>query len=146
MHGPLLIGVALAIVAPAPKEPPKKEPPSLVGEWVPESAVHGGKPHPHEPGATITFTTDGKCLLKEGKAGMRDEMTYRIDSKKNPPEIDLAETDAGMKGPQPMPGIYKIEGDTLTICLALNQKRPTEFASPAGSDLMLIILKRAKKD
>jgi len=145
MHG-LLIGLAMLVAAPAPKAPPKKDPPSLVGEWIPESVIHGGKPHPNEPGTMITFTAEGKCLTKEGKDEKPDEMSYQINAKKDPPELDLIEPDGGMNPQKLMPGIYKIEGDTLTLCLSLNQKRPTEFASPAGSDVILITLKRAKKD
>ena len=38
MSPSLLVGLALAVGAPAPKGPPKKDPP-IVGEWVAQSAV-----------------------------------------------------------------------------------------------------------
>jgi hypothetical protein len=43
-------------------------------------------------------------------------------------------------------GIYKLDGDTLTICLeARGNERPTEFATKEGSVANLIVLKRVQK-
>ena len=41
-------------------------------------------------------------------------------------------------------GIYRIEGNTLTICVALDPEagRPTEFTSEAGSRRLLVIYRR----
>jgi uncharacterized protein (TIGR03067 family) len=139
-----MIGLAVAVAAPAAKDAPKKEPPSLVGEWAAESGVQGGKPDNPPPGTTITFTADGKAIMKEGKRERGEDATYKSDPKKNPSEIDLMPPSAD-KGPNIL-GIYKIEGDTLTMCISMEGERPKEFASPAGSRVMLITCKRVKKD
>jgi len=144
MHTSLMLGLAVFVAAPAPKEA-KKDPPSLIGEWVPESAIHGGKYDPPPPGTTITFTKEGKCVIKEGPDKERDSMTFTFDPKRDPPEIDLNEPRGGMKS-EAMKGIYKIDGDSLLLCLSRHGERPKEFASPAGSDSIFITLKRLKKD
>src|SRR5688572_3745182 len=124
---PLLVGLALTLGAPAPKEAPKKDPPTVVGDWVPESIVMGGKNDPPPAGALLTFTRDGKCSMRE-KDEKPDEMTYTADPKQDPPHLDLRE---GGMGGMNMAGIYKLDGDTLTICLSIMGERPKAFASPA---------------
>ena len=138
----LLVGLAVVVGAPAKKDPPAKDPPSLVGEWVGESGVHGGKPDNPPPGTTITFTRDGKLLLTEGKGGRTEEGTYKADPKKTPAELDLNPPGKA----EAILAIYRIEGDTLTLCFSHGGERPTEFASPAGSRVMLVTCKRAKKE
>jgi len=137
----LLFGLALAAGAPNPKAPPDKAP-ALVGDWVIESMVFGGKPWEFKPGAAWQFQSDGK-MVNRGPDGEKAG-TYTADAKKNPAEIDL-----DVIGPNwELPGIYKIDGDTLTIChvFGKEQPRPTKFESPVGSFNMLIKLKRAKSD
>lgn len=143
MNTSLLVGFAIVIGAPAKKEAPAKEPPSLVGEWVGESAVRGGKPDNPPAGTTITFAADGKVFMKEGGDAKAEEGTYKVDIKKMPAELDLVPSLAD-KAPT-LVAIYKIEGDTLTIALTLGGERPKEFASPPGSQVMLVTCKRAKK-
>jgi uncharacterized protein (TIGR03067 family) len=139
----LLIGLAIVVGAPD-KEKPAKEPPSLVGEWLGESGVRGGKPDNPPAGTSITFTADGKVLMKEGGGGKTEEGAYKADPKKSPAEIDITPP-AADKGEKVI-GIYKIEGDTLTMCISMGGERPKEFASPAGSEYMLVTCKRAKKE
>lgn len=143
MYPSLFLGLALSVGAPAAKEPPKKEAPSIVGEWNGEKALAGGKEKPVPPeGIVFTFTADGMFKVKEGVNEKSDAATYKIDTKKSPAEIDL---DASGKGS--MLGIFKIDGDTLTICISAGKdgKRPTEFESPEGSRTMLMTFKRVKK-
>jgi len=46
-------------------------------------------------------------------------------------------------GDHVVPGIYKLEGDTLTICTD-EDGRPTEFTANAGSGRQLMVLKRKR--
>jgi uncharacterized protein (TIGR03067 family) len=73
------------------------------------------------------------------------EATYRVDPTKSPKEIDLTYLEGPIKG-QPIAGIYLLEGDTLKMCRCQepNKDRPTEFATLAGSGLLLVVWKRVK--
>jgi uncharacterized protein (TIGR03067 family) len=140
----LLLGLALSITAPASKDAAKKDTQSIVGEWVPTEAIRGGKPDMPPPGTSITFTEDGKLILKEGnKAGRSEEGTYKADAKKNPAEVDLLPPKGEERA---MLGIYKFEKDKLILCLARGGDRPKKFESPEGTEVMLITLERAKKE
>jgi uncharacterized protein (TIGR03067 family) len=141
---PLVAVLAVVLGAPAAKDAPKKEPPSIIGEWAGETGVRGGKPDNPPPGTTITFSKDGKVLMKEGGDDKSQEGTYKADPKKDPAEIDIVPP-AIEKGPT-IVGIYKIEGDILTICFSMGGDRPKAFESPAGTQIMLVTCKRAKKD
>jgi uncharacterized protein (TIGR03067 family) len=138
---PLVAGVALLVAAPGAKDPPKKDPPSLIGVWIGETGIKGGKPSPPED-ASMEFTKDGSLVFKE--KGKDITGSYKLDVKKNPAELDITLGAGGQSFS--LPGIYKIEGDTLTICFTFMGDRPAKFESPDGSMNMLITLKRAKKD
>jgi uncharacterized protein (TIGR03067 family) len=139
----MLLGVALAVGAPAAKDDPTKNPPSLVGEWVAEKGVRGGDDRavPAES-VRFEFAADGKVRITEGSKSP-EGTEYTADPKKVPAEVSIL-LPPGKKEP-PILGIYKVEGDTLTICLRNGGDRPTTFESPKGSDVMLLTLKRVKR-
>jgi uncharacterized protein (TIGR03067 family) len=148
MQSTLLLSLAILVAAPGPKDPPKKEP-TIVGEWIGENATSGGMALPvPQGGINFTFTADGKLTVQEpgsGKAG--DAGTYQIDPKKTPAEIDLIPP--GERNEPTILGIYKLDGDTLTLCFhqgGPGSERPKNFESPAGAKSMVMTLKRAKKD
>ena len=138
---PVLI-LALTVAAPGAKDPPKKDAPTLVGVWVAESAIKGGKPDKNPSDATLEFTADGKVVLKEKAKDITG--TYTTALKKDPAELDMTLEGGGMS--VNMPGIFKIEKDTLTLCLVFMGERPTRFESPEGSMTLLLTLKRAKPE
>ena len=129
-----------AVAAPKPKDPSKVAPASLVGRWKAESST--GKIAPLPPGdLTVTVTADGKT---EGRIGGKttSAWTFTCDPKKDPAEIDLTrEAPLGV----PLPGIYKLNGDTLTVCVSTNQRqRPTSFDPTEGPGVMRTVYKRVK--
>src|SRR5689334_18725582 len=140
------LAVSWAAAAPGPKDPPKYDPSGLVGDWVYERIVTGGAGGPDPPaGLTMTFAPDGTVAVHAGTEKPRFT-PYRADPKKDPPEIDYL-------APRPTPGapaqfgISRVDGDTLTLCRPYgdNRLRPTAFVPPAGSEVAIITLKRAKK-
>src|SRR4051812_42693954 len=131
----LLTALAVVLAAPAPKVNSKKDPPSVVGEWVAEKFVNGGEDGPSPSGrSTLAFTADGKFRIGEGGKEPAP-FNYTTDPKKTPAEIDIVIPDKP-KAP-PMLGIYKVEGDMLTLCMGGGGKRPDKFESPVGSDVTL---------
>jgi uncharacterized protein (TIGR03067 family) len=139
----LLVVSALTLGAPGVKDPPKKEPATIIGEWVGEKALAGGKDLPAPAGGVVfEFTKDGKAVVREG-ARPPEQAEYQADPTKDPAEIDWTPGAAAKAGP--MLGIYKVEKDTLTLCLAVGGDRPRKFESPAGSATLLMTFKRAKQ-
>jgi uncharacterized protein (TIGR03067 family) len=70
--------------------------------------------------------------------------TFKVDATKNPKTIDFTSTSGFQKG-KTTKGIYKIDGDDLTICRGLSPEtvRPNEFAAPTDSGLLLVVWKRS---
>ncbi|HVK11021.1 MAG TPA: TIGR03067 domain-containing protein [Gemmataceae bacterium] len=133
-----------AAAAPAPKVAPKDDKADLKkleGDWAIESWTQFGAP----VGANWTWTIKGdKYTLDQGTN--LEEGTLKLDPKKEPAVMDLEITGGNCKG-KDQPGIYKLEGDTLTLCFGWpgTTERPTEFRSTAENRWILITLKRAKK-
>lgn len=143
----VLLGLALGVGAPALKE--KDKAPSMVGEWEVESVTTNGTQSPAGTGLRYTFTDDGKWLIaRNGKESSPTiNRGFTEDRKPNPPTVDLVTSRPG--GPESrMIGIYKIEGDTLTICGTRTKggDRPTKFEALEGSGNTLYVLKRPKKE
>jgi uncharacterized protein (TIGR03067 family) len=118
----------------------------LEGTWLPESVVDNGKENKGANDFKLTFKGDTFTLRKGEKVVVRGRFT--LDAKKKPCEIDSTITEGPdqAKG-KASRGIYTHEGDKLTMCFAQagQEKRPTEFSAPDGSNHVLFELKRAKK-
>jgi uncharacterized protein (TIGR03067 family) len=139
---PLFVGLALIAAAPAPKPDSKKDPPTPIGVWSVESALKGGRKDTSPPGSTMELTAEGKMVLHEN--GKDISGTYKTDPKKDPAELDLT-LDAG-GAMVTMQGIYRIEGETMMVCLTFMGDRPKTFDSPDQAPQVLLTLKRVKKD
>src|SRR5689334_11317131 len=111
MNATLMLGLAMVVGAPI-KDPPKKEEPSIIGEWFGQSGVAEGTPLPL-PKEAMKFTVvkDGKLLVKEGNK--TDEGTYKIDTTKEPARLDLIPPEG--KNKRMISAIYKNEDDELSI-------------------------------
>jgi uncharacterized protein (TIGR03067 family) len=144
MNSTLLV-IVLGLGAPALKDPPKKEV-NIVGEWVVESQTSGGAMVKSPTPQTYTFSADGTwTVTRGGKAIGKASRIYTLDKTTNPPSIDL-KTNAAAARPS-MTGIVKVEHDVLTLCYSRGgEDRPTKFESPEDSSIILIVLRRVKKE
>ena len=74
------------------------------------------------------------------------EISFAIDAMAAPKHFDQTITFGGRRLP-PVPGIYKLDGDTLTVCTVLSGKsRPTAFEALAGSGRNVSVLQRVKEE
>jgi uncharacterized protein (TIGR03067 family) len=118
---------------------------ALAGTWQAISYALDGKKAPDEDMRKIklSFDADGKATaIRDGKVFIAG--STQIDPTANPMSMNVTYTEGDPKG-QTAFGIYKIEGDLLTICRsAPGQARPTEFASTPGSGHTLMTYQRDK--
>lgn len=139
---------ALAYPFLATERDKKTDKENILGEWKVDSLKLNGAEPPGEEGENIKnlaveFTAD-KIILKH--KGENQESTYKLDPTAKPKAIDIVHSRPD-GGEEKVSGIYKLDGDTLTICARHRggDERPTEFESKEGSNTMLMVLKRVKK-
>jgi uncharacterized protein (TIGR03067 family) len=111
----------------------------LTGTWQAEVYALDGKPASADDLKKIqlVFDAEGNTkALNDGKLFIAS--STKIDPTANPETIDITFTGGEGKGGTAL-GIYKLEGNLLTICRAAPGKpRPTEFSSNPGSGLTLM--------
>jgi RNA polymerase sigma factor (sigma-70 family) len=119
-------------------EAPKDEE-KILGTWALVSSEEGGQKAPEEViKESRVIIAAGKMTSKRGEE--EKEFTYQLDPSRKPKEFS-ATNDQG----RTLLGIYKLDGDTLTVCFDRGGERPTEFASKEGTTVVLEVLKREKK-
>jgi uncharacterized protein (TIGR03067 family) len=142
----LVVGALFVTKAPAAEpEKGKTDADRIQATWLPVSLEKEGKKAPQEvqENIKITFAADGKGTVQEG--GRTEEFRYALDPAKKLKEITVTVRFADGEE-KVYKGIYKLEGDTLTICVTDGpEDRPTDFTTPEGSKRQLIVLKRDTK-
>jgi uncharacterized protein (TIGR03067 family) len=144
MRSIALAYVALGLIVAQTKKEEAKDPAAdLHGGWKMVLLFVSGDEVPADQAAS------GELLIVDDeyrpKLGATVEAsTFKIDATKSPRAIDFTYTSGFSKG-KTIKGIYKLDGDDLTICRGLSPEidRPNEFAAPVGSDLLLVVWKRS---
>src|SRR5262249_53937717 len=114
----------------------------LQGTWNVTSLESNGQQMPEITfnGATIVITGD---LFRSTGMGAIYEGTLELDPTQNPKAFDMLFTAGHAEGVR-HPGIYKLVGDTWTLCVATQgSKRPKTFSTKADSGFALETLQRA---
>ncbi len=136
----LLMAPVAAMAAPALKDRSPKAPP-ITGEWLRIGHTQTGVPvapdaQPHHQ----IFAADGTWEYSYGSRPSGNGMRFMADPKKSPPTIDIHLNAAQ---PAKWRGIYKVEGDTLTLCLVTDDReRPKRFESSADHPTTVWVFKR----
>jgi uncharacterized protein (TIGR03067 family) len=150
----LVIGGSLCLAtAGADKADPmlKKELARLEGVWTISEARHGGEVVEESEPEEFEFKA-GKLIVRKGDRAPIT-LTLRLDLSTHPKLMDWTTDPKGKfsDGEKVAEGIYKLEGNTLTLCYHVRDNRfakgnrPTEFKSAEGSDAMLVIFRRSAK-
>ena len=118
---------------------------SLQGVWTCASAVIDGKPLAEEAAKNLKLTLTADRYKTERGEQVLFDGTYMVNAVKNPPQIDMIGTEGDLKGKVAL-GIYKLDGDTLTICYVMpGKERPAAFESQPQSGAFLVVWKRSEK-
>lgn len=136
-----VIAVVLVAAAPIAKDEAAEEMKRLEGTWQLVSAVKDGKETSADVVKKIRVTIkDGKHTVRFGEDVLAKEISFVVDPTKKPKQT----TDTLPDGKE-IKGIYKLDNDTLTSCVAEpGKERPTEFAAKAGTGHTLRVFQRVK--
>lgn len=114
---------------------------TIEGTWQLVSATNDGKDTPAEVVKKVRVVIkDGKHSVYFGTDVAVKEIPFAVDETTSPKTT----TDTLPDGTT-IKGIYKLDGDTLTSCVAAaGKERPTVFESKPGSGHTLRVFKRVK--
>ena len=99
---------------------------------------------PEEKVKEMRISFEGDKLLAKRGGKVAESSTFSLDETKNPKTIDMLQ--ANSKEKRPAQGIYKLEGDKLSmIWRKEGGERPADFdATKAGPEVVIIVLEREK--
>jgi uncharacterized protein (TIGR03067 family) len=123
----------------------KKELAKFAGTWELAELTYNGE---DESKLAFKVTFKGDEATIEGNADVKSEyakIKFKLDPSAKPKIMDItvaggSQTDAKMEG------IYEFKDGQLRMCVKVfGQNRPTEFAAPADSSTVLMVLKKPAK-
>jgi hypothetical protein len=140
-----LFAVPLADAAPALKTP-KRPPSPVVGVWRATSRIVYGHHTDLSKRLEFVFRADGKVALSQAD-GLYREGSFETDAKGGTIRYDLGPVPEKGLAHCKFLGIFKVEGDSLTLASAEEADgAPTGFASPKGSRILLYEFKAVRRE
>jgi uncharacterized protein (TIGR03067 family) len=145
-----LLAVAIAIAASctqAPEAAPdlKAELARHQGVWRCASLRRDGKEADQAVVRPITRSVDGDRVVWRRDGKSFSASTIVLDPGADPKTIDV-HADGGPGRDKVVRGVYKIEGDRLTLCTAdPDEPRPDAFRAEAGDRWTLMVFEREEK-
>ena len=138
----LILGIGLVPAFAQQAEDARK---ALEGTWTATQAERDGKSAGDVVGHRLSFTGSRfQIQSKDGETLYAG--TFRVDPAPKPAAIDFEHTEGVLKG-KAWTGIYRLDGDTLTVCDSvpnLDKPRPAAFEAKGGAGYVLITFKRTK--
>jgi RNA polymerase sigma factor (sigma-70 family) len=115
---------------------------NLQGTWVLVRLVSDGQESPADQARALRLELTDKAFRSDHAGRLFRQATYTIDPSRDPRWMDILSP--GDYGGHDCRGIYRIEGDQLTLCHARpGAERPTRFESEPGSGVILAVWRRA---
>jgi uncharacterized protein (TIGR03067 family) len=112
------------------------------GTWRVTSFVSDGAEAPPEVAGKMSRVVEGDHVVWKRDGNSFAGTTVELDPARDPKALDVIPDGGKLKGKRVL-GIYKLDGDTLTICMAApDQDRPTVFEAGKGSQRTLMTFKR----
>ncbi len=144
----VLVVLSTPLLLAADGEEARKELKALQGKWKTVATEAAGKPFPRDavPDFTFVVAADGKATGKTPQEEFR--FTITVNPRKNPRTIENTHESGKQKGKKQY-GIYKREGDKLTVCMTPPGKeesdRPKDFSTKDTSNVVFVF-ERVKED
>jgi uncharacterized protein (TIGR03067 family) len=110
----------------------------LQGTWELSKMSFGGKDFPLPENGKLVLTFKGDKVIAKQPGKPDEDRGYSVDESKKPSVMTVAKTDKEKE----MKGIFKVEGDTLTV--GMSKPGDPVPAGFDGKDVMLMTFKKAK--
>jgi uncharacterized protein (TIGR03067 family) len=116
------------------------------GTWIAVSSRRDGKDAAPEVVASIRRIVQGDRVVWTRDGKRFAATTLVLDPARVPKALDVI-PDGGPARGQRVSGIYRLDGDRLTICMAdAGTPRPTDFSAEADEPRTLMLFRRASGD